>query len=138
MKSEKDIFEKIGKASYGVPEGYFNDLKSRLEAIPQEKSVLSGPWARIRPYLAMAACFVALLVAGNSVLRHTVSTNPAEQVQSEATYADIISLTHPEVFINEFEYANEDVPTEEDIINYLIESGVEMEYLAYSGGNQKY
>ena len=52
MKSEKDIFEKIGKASYGVPEGYFNDLKSRLEAIPQEKSVLNGPWARIRPLVS--------------------------------------------------------------------------------------
>ncbi|MBQ8060455.1 MAG: hypothetical protein IJ205_00715 [Bacteroidales bacterium] len=137
MKSEKEIFEKIGKASYGVPEGYFNDLKNRLEAIPQEKSVLPGPWARVRPYLAMAACFVALLVAGNSLLRRTVSNNPAEQLASDATYAEIISMTHPEIFMNAIEYESEDM-TDEDIINYLIESGVEMEYLAYSGGNQKY
>ena len=137
MKSEKEIFEKIGKAAYGVPEGYFNDLKNRLGAIPQEQAAIPGPWTRIRPYLAMAACFAAILLAGNSVLRHTVSNSPASQFAGEPTYAEMISLTHPEVFMNEIEYENEGM-TEDDIINYLIESGVEMEYLAYSGGSQKY
>jgi len=34
------------------------------------------------------------------------------------------------------EYGHDDL-SDEDIINYLIESGTEMEYLAYSG-DQKY
>ena len=51
---------------------------------------------------------------------------------NESSYAEIISLTHPEAFMNALEYEGEDM-TEEDIINYLIESGMSMEYLAYSG-----
>ena len=132
MKSEKDIFDNIGKASFGVPEGYFNDLKVRLESIPERGKVLPGPWSRVKPFLAMAASFAAILLIGNSVLRHTVSSQTEEPSLNESSYAEMISLTHPEAFMNALEYEGEDM-TEEDIINYLIESGMSMEYLAYSG-----
>ena len=137
MKSEKDIIESIGKPSMGVPEGYFNDLKDRLGAISHAKTVEPALWMRIRPYVAMAASFVAILLIGNAVLRGTFSNGRADdQAINETTYAEMISLTHPEAVYQVLEYGHDDL-SDEDIINYLIESGTEMEYLAYSG-DQKY
>ena len=137
MKSEKDIFESIGKPSLGVPEGYFNDLKDRLGAISHAKTVEPALWMRLKPYAAMAASFVAILLIGNAVLRGTFSNGRADdQAINEATYAEMISLTHPEAVYQVLEYGHDDL-SDEDIINYLIESGIEMEYLAYSG-DQKY
>ena len=134
MNSDKDIIESIGKPTMAVPEGYFNDLKDRLGAIPQAKTVQPALWMRMRPYLAMAASFVAILLIGNAVLRNTFSRGQSEdQLYSEPTYADMISLTHPEAIYQVMEYGHDDL-SDEDIINYLIESGTEMEYLAYSGG----
>ena len=137
MNSEKDILESIGKPSMSVPEGYFNDLRDRLGALSAPKTVEPALWMRLRPYVAMAASFVAVLLIGNAVLRGTFSNGKVEdQVYNESTYADMISLTHPEAVYQVLEYGHEDL-SDEDIINYLIESGAEMEYLAYSGG-QKY
>ena len=62
MNSDKEILEKIGKGSYGVPDGYFNDLKTRLAAIPEKKTVNPGIWMRVKPYAALAACFAAILL----------------------------------------------------------------------------
>lgn len=136
MNSEKEIFDNIGKASFSVPEGYFNDLKERLNAIPAGRTVEPSAWMRMRPYAAMAAAFAAILLVGNAVLRNTVKGNLTDdQFLTEATYADMISLTHPEAVYQFMEYGHEDL-SDEDIINYLIESGTEMEYLAYSGDQQ--
>ncbi len=133
METEKDIFEKIGKPSYGVPDGYFDSLKARLGSIAEEKAVAPGTWMRVRPYLAMAAGFAAILVIGNAILRNTVSRQSTDQSLNENTYADMIAVTHPEALMNVMEYDHETL-SDEDIINYLIESGTEMEYLAFSGG----
>ena len=132
MNSEKEIFEKIGKGSYGVPDGYFNDLKNRLAAIPEGKAISPGIWMRVRPYAALAACFAAILLIGNSVLRNTASRQPADQLYNETTYADMISITRPDVIYSVMEYEHEDI-SDEDIINYLIETGATMEQLAYAG-----
>jgi len=137
MKSEKDIIDSIGKPVMGVPEGYFDNLKDRLAAIPEAKTVEPAIWMRLRPYVAMAASFVAILLIGNAVLKGTFSNGRADdQDFTESTYAEMISLTHPEAVYQVMEYGHDDL-SDEDIINYLIESGTEMEYLAYSG-DQKY
>ena len=137
MNSEKEIFTKIGKDAYSVPEGYFDSLKERLETIPRGRTVDSRMWMRLRPYLAMAASFAAILLIGNAVLRNTALKNqPTDQFYNEDSYAELILLNQPGSFYNAMEYEHEDL-SDEDIINYLIESGTEMEYLAYSG-DQKY
>ena len=136
MNSEKEIFDNIGKVSMTVPEGYFNDLKDRLDAIPAGKTVEPSVWMRMKPYAAMAAAFVAVLLIGNAVLKNSIPGNRTDdQFLNEETYADMISLTHPEAVYQFMEYGHEDL-SDEDIINYLIESGAEMEYLAYSGDQQ--
>ena len=135
MNTDKEIFEKIGKGSYGIPDGYFNDLKTRLAAIPDEKKAVDpGFWMRVRPYAALAACFTAILLAGNAVLHNTaLKQKSADQYQSEISYADMISITRPEIIYTEMDYDHADI-SDEDIINYLIETGATMEHLAYAGG----
>ena len=131
MKSEKDIFN-----SYGVPDGYFEGLKCRLGSISQEKVPSAGTvaWTHVQPYLSLAAGFAAVLVAGTAILKNTAMKHQStDQLLNENSYADMIAVTHPESFMNVQEYEHESL-SEEDIINYLIESGTEMEYLAYSGG----
>ena len=136
MNSEKEIFDNIGKVSMSVPEGYFNDLKDRLNAIPAGRTVEPSVWMRMRPIAAMAAAFAAILLVGNAILRNSIPGNNMEDMTlTEANYADMISLTHPEAVYQLMEYEHEDL-SDEDIINYLIESGTEMEYLAYSGDQQ--
>ena len=132
MKSEKDILERIGKGTMSVPDGYFSDLKNRLATIPESATVQPGPWNRVRPYLAMAASFAAILIIGNSVLRNTASKPEDELFLTDATYAAMISLNYPDAILNAMEF-DEEVITDEDIINYLIESGVRTEHLAYAG-----
>ena len=92
MEIGNDIFEKIGKPSMGVPEGYFDGLKSRLESIPSAKVSKPGIWAGMRPYLALAASFAAIVLIGNAVLRDTVKSQPADPFYGEDSYADIISI----------------------------------------------
>ena len=137
MNLEKEIFTKIGKDAYSVPEGYFDSLKDRLETIPHGQTVDSRAWMRLKPYLAMAASFVAILIIGNAVLRNTALKHQSQdQFYNEDTYAELMLLNQPGTFYNAMEYEHEDL-SDEDIINHLIESGTEMEYLAYSG-DQKY
>ena len=121
----------------GVPDGYFDNLKTRLESIPSSaKAVSAGPWARVRPYLAMAAGFAAILLAGNAILRGTASLDQASGSNPyESSYAELIALTNPESIYNALEYDPESI-SDEDIINYLIETGARPEQFAYSGDEQ--
>ena len=134
MLTGKDIFENIGKDRPSVPEGYFSDLRARLNSIPGESAAHSGPWSRVRPYLALAASFAAIVLIGNAVLRDTVKSPSSDPFLGEDSYADIISITNPEILYNESEFDMEEL-SDEDIINYLIESGVRTEHLAYAGYN---
>lgn len=137
MKIGNDILESVARPSCKVPDGYFDDLKSRLSSIPAEKTVSPGLWMKVRPYAALAASFAAILVIGNSVLHNTASrTQSSEGDFGGATYAEVISLVSPESVYNAMEYEQEAI-SEEDIINYLIESGVRTEHLAYAGNQQE-
>ena len=135
MEIGKDILEKVGKPSMGVPEGYFDGLKTRLASIPSQREAVPSPWVRVRPYLAMAAGFAAILVAGNAILRNTALSQPSGTDPFESSYAEMITLTSPETLYDIMEYETEEI-SEEDIINYLIESGARPEQLAYAGDQQ--
>ncbi len=132
MKTEKEIFGQIGKDRFSVPEGYFESLKDRLGAIPEGRSVIEpGLWMRVRPYTALAACFIFAFVVGTSLLQKTsVQESLADKYYKEIVYADMIPLTDP----NAIFYGTDEIETlsEEDIINYLIESGVPTEQIAYA------
>ena len=58
------------KLNYNVPDGYFENLRTRLSAIPAQES-RPGAFSRFAPYLALAACFAVAVIAGNAVLNRT-------------------------------------------------------------------
>jgi len=130
MEIGKDILEKVGKPTMTAPEGYFDSLKTRLESIPSNDAARVGTWTRVRPYLALAASFAAVLLIGNAVLRGTA--DKSTRTETEASYADIILITNPETIYNMMDKEVEDI-SNEDIVEYLIESGVRAEQLAYVG-----
>ncbi len=125
------IFSYGRNASYGVPEGYFNSLKARLEAIPSSRHAPVGPLRRMKPYLALAACFLTALVIGNTILRNTAAKQTAQDFYTEVSRADLIPVTQPEEIFMTAAPA-QDTISEEDVIAYLITSGASPEMIEYS------
>ena len=117
---------------YSVPQGYFENLQARLSAIPaqEQKAAQPTPWVRVRPYLAMAAAFAALVVSGTALLQHTARNANDLSYDELLSYSQLIPRTDPYMIYND-ELEIEDEYTEDDIINYLIETGVPLELLAY-------
>ena len=124
---------------YSVPEGYFAHLQDRLLRIPSEHPVLEtsvetapavqGRRLRLRPYLALAASFIAAFIIGNAILKSTAG-KPAE----DYTYEQYVAMTSPEsiytmAYENSVGYDSQDNITDEDIVHYLIASGCSSERL---------
>ena len=77
-----------------MPDGYFEDLRTRLSAIPaQEKRPTR--FQKFAPYLALAACFAFAVVAGNLILNRTAMPAASEDeiieylIDSDITLAQI-------------------------------------------------
>lgn len=66
MKEEKsDILSKVGRESgFKVPENYFEDFASKMEAKLSEHEVIPTVrptlWSRLRPYVYMTAMFAGI------------------------------------------------------------------------------
>ena len=57
---------------YSAPEGYFENLQTRLSEIPARRTKFN-----LAPYLALAASFAIALLAGNYILMKTAANQPA-------------------------------------------------------------
>ena len=104
--TEKDILQnkQLKQTPYNVPYGYFSALEQRLKAIPEQKSERLTLRKRFAPYAAIAAMFAMIMAAGGFFVgKSWTEGNITEQ------YADVI--------------------TEDDIIEYLIYTDVEIEEL---------
>lgn len=133
MQKKDDIFNGSGKISCDVPEGYFDELKSRLEAIPSKSGMTPGLTVRMRPYLALAACFVAIMIAGNVVLRSTAGDVAGSDNYSEMAYAALSQAIQVEEYLPSDTIAARDTISNEDVVNYLIDSGASAELIEYTG-----
>lgn len=129
MKREKDILEELDRHPFRTPERYFDRLKTQLKAIPAAEAgpVRRSLWQRLKPYAALAACFAASLVIGNAILRKT-APGATDSLYDQLVYSDLIPVTQLNAL-----YDNDTLPetSEEDIANFLIESGVSAELIAY-------
>lgn len=89
---------------YSTPEGYFSELKKRLERVPQavsarEEQALGAASKRqgafrpavLSPYLALAAVFAAAFVIGGIVLNN--SAKPAQGKEQIVEYLLDSNLT---------------------------------------------
>ena len=128
MQEKNDIFNGTGKAAFKVPEGYFEGLKARLDTIPARNQTIS-PMQRMKPYLALAACFLAILLAGNVILSNTVEKSVESDLYNEFAYARLLQAD--EYLPSEAD--TQDTISDEDVVNYLIDSGTSTELIEYAG-----
>ena len=86
------------KIEYKVPDGYFENLRTRLSEIPaQEKQPTR--MQRFSPYLALAACFAVAVLVGNLVLNRTTAPAASDEDIIEYLIASDITLAQIEDFI---------------------------------------
>ncbi len=111
-----------------IPEGYLDSLQERLCTIPNGAEQNAGPFQRLVPYFALAACFLAILLVGNFVL-NTTSERMTGDYMNEAFYADLMEL--PDEAFHSLMY-EQDTISYSDVIDYLIESGASSEIIEYT------
>lgn len=129
MNKNKEIFS--------VPEGYFEQLQSRLEAIPGQQQAARKPamvasvWAKARPYAALAASFLMIFFVGNQALTRITPQPESEYTLEDWYYANLIPVTNPYAIYDAAPdtYA-EDGSSDEDILQYLISSGASLDYIS--------
>lgn len=135
MKTEKDILKsapELKNLPYSVPDGYFDRLKAEAASIARVREERQRPFiARLAPYAAIAAVFTFLVTAGTFLLERTT---PADQMEIDEFYfySNMIPVTDPYA-VETIKISSEDnVLEDEDIIEYLIYSGVTAEVIELS------
>lgn len=120
----------VNKRPYSAPEGYFEGLEMRLSNIPTLKQPVSV-WAKMRPYAALAACFGFIYFLGVRFLQKPDASYDILSYE-QLYYSDLIPWTDP---YSIYEMGTSEVESsydENDIINYLIDSGTSIETIQYS------
>lgn len=130
MKKEKDILTdcpELKQTPFIVPEGYFESFKAEASRSMVRKIDFR---TRIAPYAAMAAVFIFMVTAGTFLLEKSVP----EYHMTEEDYM-MFSDNFMTTIAYEMEYGSQlaeaDI-SEEDIINYLIYTGVTAEQIELS------
>ena len=137
--SKVSVMKEI-KNTFNVPEGYFDQLQKRLEAIPAEHPVVQTPVVsvpfrtKVRPYLALAACMLLAFAVGNFFLGRNHTPADADYAYQDYYYmADLIPVTNPYAIYDDAPvdlYAPES-SSEDDVVEYLLSSGTSVDYIAY-------
>lgn len=121
------------KNIYKVPEGYFDSLKTRLEAISaleQRELPEISLWQRIQPYAALAACFVMALAVGTLFLGNPSVKSTDAELQ-DYYYSHLYSVEDPMALYYEDYETDLDSVSDEDILEYLISTGATTNYVSY-------
>lgn len=129
------------KNTFKVPEGYFDSLQKRLEAIPSEHPlaapapVVTVPfWTRVRPYVALAACMLMAFAVGNFFLGRNHAPADAEYAYPDYYYmAELIPMTNPYAIYDDapMDLYTPESSSEDDVVEYLLSSGTSVDYIAY-------
>lgn len=124
-KFENDILasrKDLKAPAYGVPEGYFDGFRRKMKAeIPTMSAVKTTAARKFVPYIAVAATFTLLAVAGGFFLERA-SENEFTQ-EDYIVFSD--EMTSTIFYDGNEQYA--DAVSEDDIIEYLIYTGVGIE-----------
>lgn len=128
MKTKnKDILtgnNDLKKMPYSIPDGYFESFKAQMK--PYERKENPGLFKKMVPYAAMAAMFIFLVTAGTFFLR---KTTPADEFTQEDFILFSNNMTNTVYYEETYQIAEADEFGEEDIIEYLIYSGITAEEL---------
>lgn len=127
MKEEDNIKKKAGPDNpFTVPEGYFDNLTEKIMGQLPEKEELPESveepttWAKIRPWLYMAAMFIAILLPIRFIVQHTTTDDAAlatNDAETEAVIEDYIEYAIMDHTMMD-DYTLYQFITEEDIEDY--------------------
>lgn len=127
MDKKMDILERedLRRRPYSVPEGYFDQLQERLNAIPRSAEAApaaAGSRKRVFPALILSVGMAAALVLGVFLFRGSDTSVPSPSLEVDSyeqyAYADLIPRTEPYIYYEE--PAEPDEATEE-MIDYLMQ-----------------
>ena len=125
---ERDILgenPQLRKQAYTVPEGYFEEFRSRMKPYHTAQQ----NWTeKLVPLVSMAATFILMVTAGTFFLQQAT---PSE----EFTQEDFLVFSNDVARIDYYEEMNHIADADiadEDIIEYLIYSGVSAEEIELS------
>ena len=131
--SERNIMydDSLRKCPYSVPEGYFDSLKERAAKYAQPAPAPVFQFKRVLyTAVSMAAMFILMVTAGTLLLK---GVTPAEDLTEEdyMVFTDrYIDLELYDDGLSE-QYADASI-TDEDIVEYLIYTGVSEELIELS------
>lgn len=114
---DKKLKKQFGdKNAFDVPENYFDEFSAKMMAqIEEEEAKVELPeisaWTRFKPYVYMAASFVALFLIARQVIP---TQEPQEQVIAEETNI-IVSDDYDVLYSQIDEYSLVEFAIEEDI-----------------------
>lgn len=118
----KDILKdniSLKEMPFVTPEGYFDRLKKDLKTGSKERGVQK----QFTPYLALAAMFALLVATGGFFLERTTG----DEFSQEDYIVFSEDMTNTIFYESDEQYA--DVVTDDDIIEYLIYIGTEIDEL---------
>ena len=123
-----------------TPEGYFENLQQRLSEIPA-RPVRVSTVRRLAPYVAVAASFLLIVMAGNFILGRTAAPAADDDTWTYVSYlADALDPdgAFPEDTYYDWENEEEESLSAEDIVNYLVADGISVEHLNYLSYEEGY
>lgn len=130
MENEKDILRDnagLKEMPFSAPEGYFESFARNMKPWKKEKAVTKGSHfltEKVLPYVSLAAMFVLLVLGGTALLQHF---SPDTGLEDETLfYSELMREDSPASYYSYLD-SGADTLTEEDIIDYLIYSGISVE-----------
>lgn len=126
MKTEKDILKDnphLKGMPFSTPEGYFDELKSQMKACSKPEVVHRSALRRFSPQIALAAAFALLLAVGGFFLER----KPEMDFSEEDYIVFSEDMTNTIIYGADDLYA--DAVTEDDILEYLIYSDIDIDEL---------
>jgi hypothetical protein len=120
---------------FAVPEGYFDAMQERLtERIAAESRPQPSWWQALRPQLAFAAGFVALVVTGYGglyLLNSLRGTSTDDQYDFYTYATDMLNINENDILsvVSEEKYQASDYDTDA-IISYLADANLSLSDIA--------
>jgi malate synthase len=138
-KKKFTLTDEYKQNAFTVPDGYFDAIQDRLtERIAAKLQPQLSWWRALRPQLAFAAGFVALIVAGYGgfYLLNNLKESPSTVVYYDDLYAyaaDMLNIDENTVLqlMAEDRYEDSSVDIDTDaIINYLADARISLSDVA--------
>lgn len=117
---------KLKDQVYSVPDGYFSGFKAGMMPYASVEPSLAR---RLVPYLSMAAVFIFLVTAGTFFLQQTT---PADEFTQEDFILYSSNISGIGLYEEEPDQLADAGIADEDIIEYLIYSGISAEEIELS------